>query len=94
MWILLNGIVAWLLREVVIKFVILTAMVAVVGFVIPRCVNLVSPWVGTSALNTAFSGVPSTVWFFADAFEIGYGLPLLISAYVARFLIRRLPFVG
>jgi hypothetical protein len=31
---------------------------------------------------------------FLDFFALGYGVPLMISAYVTRFLIRRLPVIG
>jgi hypothetical protein len=39
-------------------------------------------------------GLNAGVWWVLDLFNLSYGVPLLISAYVARFLIRRLPVIG
>jgi hypothetical protein len=38
--------------------------------------------------------IPEGVAFFAEAFLIPEGVTILVSAYVIRFLIRRLPIVG
>lgn len=40
------------------------------------------------------SGVPSHVWFFANAAAIPQGIGIVMSAYVIRFLIRRIPVIG
>ena len=87
-------IVSWLLREVVVKFAVLSGVFALVAFLVPKAVNLLGDFLNAGSLTSAFSGLPSSVWFFIDAFQLGYGLPLVISAYVARFLIRRLPVIG
>lgn len=87
-------IVSWLLREVVVKFIVFAALFAVLAFMIPKAIEYVAPWVGVNDLNSVFSGLSGGVWFFLDFFELGYGLPLVISAAVTRFLIRRLPVIG
>lgn len=91
---LLWPIVTWIFREVVIKFAVFTALFVVLAFLIPKAIGLVSPWIGTSGLTSAFAGLGSGVWYFLDFFQLGYGVPLLISAAVTRFLIRRLPVIG
>lgn len=40
------------------------------------------------------SGVPSGAAYFMSVFEINFGLSVLASAYLIRFTIRRLPFIG
>jgi hypothetical protein len=55
---------------------------------------LLAPFLGVTSLNTAFGGVNTGDWYFLDFFALDYGLPLMISAVVARFLIRRLPVIG
>lgn len=87
-------IVTWLLREIVLKFVVLTSLFAILAFVVPKAIALVTPWVGVSGLTGAFSGLGPGVWFFLDFFQLGYGAPLMISAFLTRFLIRRLPVIG
>ncbi len=87
-------IIVWILREVVLKFVVFTVIFAVVAFFVPYAVNYLGSFASTSALNSAFAGIPAGVWYFLDLFRLDYGAPLVISAYVSRFLIRRLPVIG
>lgn len=91
---LLAPVIGWIFRDIVVKFIVFTAVFALVGFFVPMAVSFLSPWIGTGSLTNAFNGLGSGVWFFIDFFALGYGLPLCISAYVARFLIRRLPVIG
>lgn len=42
----------------------------------------------------AFSALSGNVLFFAQKFAVGDGIAMILSAYVLRFIIRRLPFVG
>lgn len=87
-------IVTWIFREVVIKFVIFAALFAVVAFLVPKAIGYLGGFIGTSGLSAVFGAIPSGVWYFLDMFQLDYGLPLVISASVARFLIRRLPVIG
>lgn len=91
---ILAPLVTWLIRGVVVKFLYLTAIFALLAIVIPVGINLITPHIGTAGLSSAFSGVGAGVWWFLDFFNLAFGVPLLISAYVARFLVRRLPLIG
>lgn len=90
----LAPLVVWVFRDVVIKFLIFTALFAVVAFLVPKAIAMITPWIGTGGLSSAFGGLGSGVWFFLDFFQLAYGVPLVISAFVTRFLIRRLPVIG
>ena len=46
-----------------------------------------------SAAN-AFGGVPASVVYFAQPFNIGYGVSVILGAYLLRFFVRRLPIFG
>lgn len=87
-------VVAWLLREVVVKFIVFAAVFALVDFLVPYVVGYIFPFIGVSNLNYAFDFVSPGVWFWLDFFNLAFGLPMIISAFVARFLIRRLPVIG
>lgn len=87
-------ILTWLVRAVVVKFIVLTGVFAVMAIVIPMAINMISPFLGINSLTGAFSGIDAGVWWFLDFFALDSGIPLVISAYVARFLIRRLPVIG
>jgi len=87
-------IITWIFRTLVVKFLILTAVFALVAFIAPYAIQYLGSFISTDGLNGAFSALPAGVWFFIDYCRIGFGLPLIISAMISRFLIRRLPVIG
>lgn len=91
---ILAPLVSWIFRVVVVKFVILTALFAVMAILIPKVIELIAPHIGVQSLSNAFGGMDSGVWWFLDFFALDYGIPLMISAAVTKFLIRRLPVIG
>jgi len=38
--------------------------------------------------------IPGSVAWFANAFALDHGAQIIVAAYLLRFLIRRLPFIG
>jgi Protein of unknown function (DUF2523) len=87
-------IISWILREVVIKFAVLTGVMSLIVFLVPMAVNLLGGFTDSTSLTTAFNALPDGLRYFLGYFRLDYGLPLLISAVIARFLIRRLPVIG
>lgn len=87
-------LLTWVLREAVVKFLVFTALFVLLAFLVPKAIAFVSPWIGTGGLSSAFSGLGGGVWFFLDFFQLAYGVPLMIAAWVTRFVIRRLPLIG
>lgn len=84
----------WLIRGAVLKVSAFGVVFALIGFFVPMAVHYLAPFLGIGNLTNVFSVLPPGVWFFLDFFRLDLGLPLLISAAVARFLIRRLPIIG
>mgnify|MGYP000957129456 CR=1 FL=1 len=84
----------WIFREAVVKFVVLASVFAVVSVFMPMVFDYVAPFLGAAPLSSVFSALPAGVWWGIEMFRLDYGLPLLISAYIARFMIRRMPMVG
>jgi len=91
---LLWPIVTWLLRTVILKFLVLTSIFLVIAFFVPYAIQYLGSFINVDGLSGAFSGLPAGVWFFIDFCRVGFGLPLIISAMISRFLIRRLPVIG
>lgn len=87
-------VVEWIFRTIVIKFVVMAALFAVVGLLVPYVVGFVTSFLNVDGLSMAFANLPAGVWYFLDYFQVSFGVPLLISAYVSRFLIRRMPVIG
>lgn len=87
----LNAVLSFVFRTVVIKFIVFTALY----WVVAELVGAVSSWLPTgSTLSSAFGGISAATWYFLDLFAFSTGLPILVSAYLTRFLIRRLPVIG
>jgi hypothetical protein len=89
-----SAVLSWIFREAVIKFAVFSAMMVLVRFLVPMAIGWISPFLGLDSLYSAFSVFPPFAQYFLVLFGFNYGFPLLISAYVARFLIRRLPVIG
>jgi len=88
------SLLTWLLRDVVVKFVVFSAIFALVGFFVPRVVVLLGNFINPGGLSSAFSSIDSSVWYVLRFFSLDFGVPLVISAFISRFLIRRLPIIG
>jgi len=87
----LNVILGFVFRSIIVKFVVFFGLF----FVTNEFMAVIAPLLPTGdSLTSAFSGIPSAVWYFLNLFNIKAGLPLLLSAYVTRFTIRRIPLIG
>ncbi|HSH72824.1 MAG TPA: hypothetical protein VK974_07180 [Methylophilaceae bacterium] len=91
---IITAALAWFLRSALLKATILTILFAIVASLVPKIITYISPFIGTAGLNNAFANIPPGIWFFIDAMRLDFGLPLVIAAYIARFLIRRIPVIG
>ncbi len=87
----LNSILGFVFRSVIVKFVlyfglyfVTTEFISVIDSLLPNA----------STLNSGFAGLSSGVWYFLDLFAFSQGLPLVMSAVITRFIIRRLPIIG
>lgn len=85
---------SWLLKGAQLKFILFSVIAMlftlVMTFVVPNIAGFISP----TALSAAFASVDPKVWYFINLMDLGSGTALIISAYVSRFIIRRLPFIG
>lgn len=94
MWRVFGWAMSWIVRGVVVKSVVLSGVFALVLFLVPYAVNQLISFINPSLLTNAFAALPPGVWYFLDAFRLDVGAPLVISAFVAHFIIRRLPVIG
>jgi hypothetical protein len=95
MWLFLQSAIwtalGWIFRSVLVKFVVAFGMffivkilAEVISYALPNMLNL----------SSLIAAVPSGVWYYASLLQLQYGLPLIVSACISRFLIRRLPIIG
>jgi hypothetical protein len=69
-------------------------MTVIVTQLMPIVINYVQSFINPTSLSAVFVALDPSVWFYLDFFALDVGAPLILSAYVARFLIRRIPFIG
>jgi hypothetical protein len=87
----LNIVLAWVVRSVLVKFAVFFALY----FVTTEFVSVITSLMPTgSAVNGALSGITASTAYFLDVFALPSGLSLVVSAYVTRFIIRRIPVIG
>jgi hypothetical protein len=88
-----NVLLGFLLRSVIAKFFLYFALYF---FVTEAVAFLQSAGVfpTASSLSSAFGSIGADAWYFLDLFGFSAGAPLIVSAYVTRFVIRRLPVIG
>lgn len=85
---------SWIFSQAIVKFIVFTSVFALVSIFGPRAASLLGNFISPGFFSDAFSGIDPGVWFVLRFFRLDFGVPLIISAYVSRFLIRRLPVIG
>jgi hypothetical protein len=87
----LTQILAWLhtflvLLPKLIASAVLTALAAVINWIpVPSFITNASGWIGA---------IPSFPAYLLSSLNFSAGVTILVTAYVLRFLIRRIPFIG
>lgn len=86
-----NVLLGFVFRSFMVKFVLFfglffvtTEFMEIVGTMLPDA----------STLNITLGGIPSAVWYFLDLFNVSTGISVLLTSYVTRFIIRRIPIIG
>lgn len=87
----LNTMLAWVFRSILVKFALYFGLY----FVTTEFVAVVQTWLPDGRnVATMFGTLPSEVWYFLTLCAIPQGIPMVLSAYVTRFAIRRIPVIG
>lgn len=88
-----NFLLGWLVRGVVVKFVVLSAIFYVITWIAESVLSQldISPLTG---MQTVVDAIPDGILYFMGVFRFDFGLPLLLGAMLTKFIIRRLPFIG
>ncbi len=45
-------------------------------------------------MDSYWSAIPESVWWLLSAFQIDTGISIVVSAWIIRFFIRRIPGIG
>ncbi|EBX3330552.1 DUF2523 domain-containing protein [Salmonella enterica subsp. enterica serovar Kirkee] len=87
----LYGVLGFLLRSVVVKFTVFFALYFIVQEFVPLILDMVNRQLPLLAL---ISGIPDNLKYFFAVFKIIDGINIILSAFVTRFIIRRIPVIG
>ncbi|EDP8644546.1 DUF2523 domain-containing protein [Salmonella bongori] len=86
-----NSVLRFLLSQATIKsviFIVLTYLVSeLIAFankLLPDSTNLVS----------LFNALPDPVWFFLNLAEVPYGISIIFSSLLTRFIFGMIPVIG
>lgn len=90
----LYGIVQFLLRQVVLKFILMGIIFEAVGQMGTILLDLVNSHVSVGILDGAVGQITGAVWWFLQLFSFSYGCPTIVGAALTRFLVRRIPVIG
>lgn len=82
---------AWFAKSAMVKFVVYFALF----FITTEFIQLIVPLLpGAAGLTSAFAAQAPGVWYILDIFKISFGISACLSAFVTRFIIRRIPVIG
>ncbi|ACT13113.1 MULTISPECIES: DUF2523 family protein [Pectobacterium] len=84
--------ISFIFRSVVMKFVVMFGLFFIVQELAPILLSLID--VSPLPLVELFNQLPDSVWFFLYLFQIPTGITMMVSAIIARFIIRRIPIIG
>ncbi|RZI43725.1 DUF2523 domain-containing protein [Herbaspirillum sp. HC18] len=87
----INAALTFVLRSVLVKFAVFFGLY----FVTTEFLAYLSAHLpDASSINATLAQITPGVWYFLDYFGFTYGFPMVLSAWVLRFLIRRIPVIG
>lgn len=79
-------------KGAVAKFFIFFALFYVVKEFTPYLIELLDFKV--IQINSLLGNIDSGVWYFLNLFRFSDGIYIILSAYLTRFIIRRIPIIG
>ena len=86
-----SSVFSFVFRQAVLKFLVVTVIFIIVEELSKVLLKYIP---SVLSLNQYFSLIPGDLWYFLDLLAFSNGFPLVLSAYVTGFLIRRLPIIG
>ncbi|HFR4133478.1 TPA: DUF2523 family protein [Raoultella ornithinolytica] len=87
-----TGAFSFIFRGIVPKFFLFFALYYITTEFVPAVIELFLPQ--SLDISALFSGLPDSIWYFLELMQFSVGVPMVFSAMVTRFIIRRLPVIG
>lgn len=90
----LIGIVDFIFSKTIPKFFLFAGLYFAVLEFTPALIGLIGGQSLISNIQTLFNNIPSGALYFLSLFKVATGLKIVLSAYIVRFIIRRIPLIG
>lgn len=90
---IISAALTWIFQTIILKFVAFTVLYVIVSSFVSYLLGKLSAYGPTDMLNAMNSFTPA-MWYFFDITMFTQFFPAMISAYILRFSIRRLPVIG
>ena len=98
MWGLITGALSWIVKYILgagsMKWIITSLLLLGLSALITLGTSLLPAWFSDANFSNSFSTFTPSLWYFFDYFKLDYAFGLILGAYITRFLIRRIPFIG
>ena len=89
----MSAVLAFMVRSIIARFFLYFGLFFVTTEFI-QVLQAAGIFPTAAALNGVWGGIPAGVWYFLDLFNFSMGFSALLSAYVTRFIVRRIPIIG
>lgn len=87
-------VMRYLLGKQALTWIIGSVLVYGVLLLLDFLISLLPTWFNAQDVSSLFNVLTPGMWYFFDYFMVGTGITMSLSALVARFLIRRIPFLN
>lgn len=89
----LYSAVGWLFKAVLMKGLLFAVFALITAEFMKYLVGHI-PGMDGGTISSQIGGLGSGVLYLLGMLKVDVGLPIIVGAYVARFCIRRIPFIG
>ncbi len=84
----------FLFRGIIVKFFVFFGLFYITTEFVPLVIEMFIPASLVPDINALFNQVPDSMWYFLNLMEFPLGVSLVVTSWVSRFIIRRLPIIG
>lgn len=91
---LLSQLLGFIFKKSVPKFFLFFALFYLVSEFVPVLVEIIGGRELLTNLSSAIGNIPSGVAYFLSPFRLDIGVKVVVTAYITRFIIRRIPLMG
>ncbi|WP_454882422.1 DUF2523 family protein [Sphingomonas oryzagri] len=95
MYAIMNSCFSWLMNWLVKLGGLATIVTTILTFVLTAGISLILPMIpGVSTISDKIGSLDGRVMWFLDLFQVPTCLTIVFGFLVARFVLRRIPFIG